>query len=63
MNFMNYAASQNNPPKGYGSIDKGIEVAMYRGDQTRKYMKEGMDYVAATMKAQADVVTKFGKAK
>ena len=63
MNFMNYAASQNNPPKGYGSIDKGIEVAMYRGDQTRKYMKAGMDYVSATIKAQDDVIRKYGAAK
>lgn len=61
MNLMSYAASQHNPPKGYGKI--GLDVAMYRGDRQKYYKSKGDDYVTAATKAQEDVIKKYGAPK
>lgn len=61
MNLMAYAASQYNPPKGYGEI--GLDVALYRGARQRYYRNLGMDYVTAATKAHEDVIRKYGEAK
>mgnify|MGYP003440836454 CR=1 FL=1 len=61
MNIMSYAASQSNPPKGYGKL--GLDVAMYRGAQTRKYKLLGFDHAGAATLAHNDVLVKYGPAK
>lgn len=61
MNLMSYAASQYNPPKGYGKI--GLDVAFYRGDRQAYYKSQGHDYVTAATLAQKDVIKKYGEPK
>lgn len=56
-----HAASPRNPPKGYGSIDKGIEVMVYRTGRERAYRAAGMDIVEAINLSQADAIAKYGE--
>jgi hypothetical protein len=56
-----YAASPRNPPKGYGSISLGIEVASYRARRMDHYRALGNDYVQCATLAQADVIAMYGE--
>lgn len=56
-----HAASPRNPPKGYGSIDKGVEVMKYRAKRMDHYRALGNDYVECAVKAQADVIAMYGE--
>lgn len=56
-----HAASINNSPKGYGSIDKGIAVNQYRAVALNKAIVAGHCYNKAASIAQAAVVTKYGE--
>ena len=62
-NIMKYAASQKNPPKGYGSINAGMEVARYRSERM-KYWKQALKVSTYTdevfTKADDDVIAKYG---
>jgi hypothetical protein len=62
--IMNYAASMKNPPKGYGSISAGLEVAKYRSDRM-KYWKEQIGNGSYTdevfERADDDVISEFGQ--
>lgn len=61
---MSYAASNSNPPKGYGSISVGITVMSYRSERL-KYWKRLLGVAVYTeecfVNAEKDVLTKFGK--
>lgn len=61
MDLMNYAASSRNPPKGYGSIDKGLEVMAYRTSRERHYKALGVDWVEAIRKGEQDAIQKYGE--
>lgn len=61
LDLMKYAASPSNPPKGYGSIDKGCEVARYRISRLQMYRDQGYSYVDAVTQANKDTVSKFGE--
>lgn len=56
-----HAASPSNPPKGYGSIDAGIRVMMYRGVRVQHYSSLGHAYDVAASLAQADVIAMYGE--
>ena len=56
-----HAAIPRNPPKGYGSIAKGIEVASYRGARVDHHMGLGCAYDVAAMMAHVDVIASYGE--
>lgn len=56
-----HAASPRNPPKGYGTIDKGIEVMVYRTGRERAYKADGVDWIEAIRLAQRDAIMKYGE--
>lgn len=62
--IMNYAASNRNPPKGYGSIRAGMEVAKFRSERM-KYWKEQIGNGSYTdevfERADDDVISEFGQ--
>lgn len=62
--IMNYAASNRNPPKGYGSISAGMEVAKFRSERM-KYWKEQIGNGSYTdevfERADDDVISEFGQ--
>lgn len=62
MNIEKYCASMKNPPKGYGSMNKGIEVIAYRSSRLKFHAnKLGSDYTPKVRRlAEEDVVKKFG---
>lgn len=61
--IMKFAASQKNPPKGYGSIKTGLEVAKYRSERM-KYWKQTLNVNEYTeqvfINADNDVIKKYG---
>lgn len=62
--FASHFASPKNPPKGYGSIDAGIEAFSYRKERMRYWMQRlGVDVYTTECfeRADADVLAKFGK--
>ena len=59
--LMSYAASLSNPPKGYGSIDKGLEVSKYRNSKLDYYTAQGHNYAQAATLAHKDVIAKYGE--
>lgn len=56
-----HAASMHEPPKMYESINKGMEVAAYRGKRIDYHAKGGPFTDDVFAKAEADVVAKYGK--
>ena len=60
-NLLSYAASLSNPPKGYGSIDKGLEVSEYRCTRLDYYMAQGHNYAQAATLAHRDVIARYGE--
>ena len=62
--IMNYAASNMNPPKGYGSILAGITVSAYRSERL-KYWRHALGVLVYTdecfINAEKDVLDKFGQ--
>lgn len=56
-----HAASPRNPPKGYGSIDKGIEVMTYRTQRECMYKAQGIDWIEAIRMSQKDAIDKYGE--
>lgn len=63
-NIMAYAASSKNPPKGYGSIEAGMQALAYRSERL-KYWKQTLCVDVYTdecfINAERDVVAKFGQ--
>lgn len=63
-NIMSYAASQRNPPKGYGSIEAGLTVLAYRSERLKYWAKEignGLYTDQVFINTQKDVIAKFGE--
>lgn len=63
--ILKHAASMKNPPKGYGSISTGMQVAEYRSKRMDFWAKQigGGCYTPEVFdKVNADVIAKFGKA-
>lgn len=58
--LMQHAASPSNPPKGYGSISKGLEVAAYRSKLWDKHHTR-LGVVELHQLIDREVVKKFGK--
>lgn len=58
-----FAASVNNSPKSYGSIDKGIAVIQHRARALNKAMVAGHSYNKCADIAQRAVIAKFGEPK
>lgn len=60
-NLMDYAASMNNPPKGYG-LETGFKVAAYRSQRMKHWAKKiGKGYCAEVFdKVEKDIIAKFG---
>lgn len=56
-----HAASPSNPPKGYGSIDKGIEVMTYRTQREHYHRANGVEFVEAIRMSQKDAIDKYGE--
>lgn len=56
-----HAASPSNPPKGYGSIDKGIEVMVYRTGRERHHRANGVDWIEAIRLSQKEAIEKYGE--
>lgn len=56
-----HAASPRNPPKGYGSISLGIEVAKYRARRHDHYRALGNDYAQCATLAHGDVIAMYGE--
>lgn len=61
MNNLKHAASMKNPPKGYGSMVVGLEVAAYRNKRRRYWEGQGEDYESALRLAQKDVLAKYSE--
>lgn len=63
-NLMSYAASSRNPPKGYGSIEAGMQALAYRSERL-KWWKTTLKVDVYTdqcfINAEADVIAKFGQ--
>lgn len=61
--IMNYAASNRNPPKGYGSISAGLKVEKFRSERM-KYWREQIGNGSYTdevfERAYDDVIAEFG---
>lgn len=49
------------PRKGYGSITKGMEVLEYRNQRNDHYSNLGYDWEECAIKAQQDVISRFGE--
>lgn len=63
MDILRYAASSKNPPKGYGSISAGMEVAKYRSERLKywkAYFKTSCYTNEVFDRADADVIAKYG---
>lgn len=63
-NLMSYAASSRNPPKGYGSIEAGMQALAYRGERLkhwRKVFNSDIYTDQCFINAEADVIAKFGQ--
>ena len=59
--LMSYAASGRNPPKGYGSIDKGLEVMAYRTSREAFHKANGVDWIEAIRLGESDAILKYGE--
>ncbi|AND74948.1 hypothetical protein pf16_25 [Pseudomonas phage pf16] len=62
--YESYFASSKNPPKGYGSIEAGMQALGYRSERL-KYWRETLGTAGYTPEcfanAERDVVAKFGQ--
>lgn len=56
-----HAASMNEPPKMYESINKGMDVAAYRAKRLDYHAKGGPFTPEVFAKAEADVIAKYGR--
>ena len=56
-----HAASMNEPPKMYESINKGMEVAAYRNKRMDYHAKGGPFTPEVFARAEADVIAKYGR--
>lgn len=62
--LMSYAASQSNPPKGYGSIENGLAVAKYRSDRLVDLdWPRSISYEDAIVIVEREILEKFGAPK
>jgi len=62
--LMTNCASMKNPPKGYGSIETGMKVAVYRNqrlDYWAKQIGEGRYTDQVFINAEQDVQEKWGE--
>lgn len=59
-NLLSYAANLMLSYKGYGSIDKGIEVINYRSNRKQYYTQAGMNNYDAYVQACMDTDEKYG---
>lgn len=58
--ILKYAANPLKPYKGYGSIDKGLEVIKFRKARRIHYISIGLDPENAYLQACKDTTKKYG---